>query len=161
MVVATKNATALRPNLGDFSSIVCFKAVVVGVEQALGAQAARVALLQAGRARGRQVAEEAGLAGRGSVEGAAEVLDGLIGASGTRLCRVESVAMVGDVVKVRLQETVCSAGEPEGSPRKLSFTLGAVQGAVEAVLGVKLKPEQTESVLRGGTCDEVTLTKMG
>lgn len=30
----------LRPQLGDYSSIVCFKALVVGVEKALGERAA-------------------------------------------------------------------------------------------------------------------------
>ena len=37
----------LRPQLGDFNSIVCFKAAVIGIEKALGDRAARVALLAA------------------------------------------------------------------------------------------------------------------
>ena len=41
----------LRPELGDFNSIICFRAVVVGREEALGERAAAVALKAAGRAR--------------------------------------------------------------------------------------------------------------
>ena len=42
-----------------------------------------------------------------------------------------------------------------GSPRTLTFTLGAVQGALESVTGRKLKGTQIASVLRGGTHDVV------
>ena len=38
----------LRPTLGDFSSIVCFKSAVVGIEDALGEKAAAIALIAAG-----------------------------------------------------------------------------------------------------------------
>ena len=53
----------LRPNLGDFSSIVCFKAAIVGMEDALGDKATAIALTTAGRSRGRQLATELGLSG--------------------------------------------------------------------------------------------------
>jgi hypothetical protein len=41
----------LRPQLGDYASIACTKAIVVEMEQALGERAAHVALLAAGRAQ--------------------------------------------------------------------------------------------------------------
>ncbi|HBY77432.1 MAG TPA: hypothetical protein DEG47_10655, partial [Cyanobacteria bacterium UBA11148] len=51
------------------------------------------------------------------------------------------------------RETVCSAGEPQGSSRQCTFTLGAIQGFLEAFLGKRLRGIQTESVLRGGNYD--------
>ncbi len=38
----------LRQTLGNFSSIVCFKAAIVGMEDALGERAAAIALIAAG-----------------------------------------------------------------------------------------------------------------
>jgi hypothetical protein len=52
-----------RPTLGDFSSIVCFKAAIVGMEDALGEKATAIALTTAGRSRGKQLAGELGLIG--------------------------------------------------------------------------------------------------
>ena len=150
-------STELRPHMGDFNSIVCFKAVVVGMEKTLGPQAALVGLLAAGRARGDEVVTSLGLKGRGIRDGEAirAALDAALGKDGTRLCGVERVEFSGDTVRVALSETVCSAGEPQGSPRTLSFTMGAVQGAIEGVTGLKLKGKQVESVLRGGQYDVI------
>lgn len=150
---------SIRPNLGDFSSIVCFKALVVGVEETLGSGAANVALKSAGRKRGHSLVASLGLTGAAPAPDAiAKALDAAIGVNGTRLCQVDAVERDGDNFVVRLSETVCSAGEPQGSDRQLTFTLGAVHGAIEALYNVKLRGKQTESVLRGGTHDVVTLT---
>ena len=54
-------STPLRPHLGDFNSIVCFKAVVVGMEAALGEKTAAVGLIAAGRKRGAAVVDGLGL----------------------------------------------------------------------------------------------------
>ena len=112
---------------------------MVGVEQALGERAAHVALINAGRARGRQIAEQH------------------VGASGTRLCVVEQVEERGETIRVVLSETLCSAGEAQGSPRVLTFTMGAIQGVFEVLTGRALKARQVESVLRGGTFDVIEL----
>lgn len=150
-------STQLRPDLGDFSSIVCFKAVVVGMEAALGEKTAAVGLIAAGRKRGAGVVEGLGLTGAGinNPEEVTRALDDAIGKNGTRLCRVDGVELKGDGIRVNLSETVCSAGEPQGSPRNLTFTLGAVQGALEALTGRKLKGSQVASVLRGGSHDTI------
>ena len=50
-------STQIRSELGDFSSIVCFKAVITGMEEALGEKATAIALIAAGRARGKKLAE--------------------------------------------------------------------------------------------------------
>ena len=55
------SATALRKELGDFSSIVCLKALVVGLEDVMGVQGARANLILAGRIRGQTIAKSLGL----------------------------------------------------------------------------------------------------
>ena len=158
-IVANKD---LRSSLGDFSSIVCFKAVVVGVEETLGVPAALVTLKAAGRRRGKALAESLGFGkSQLSLGDAAAALNAAIGLKGTRLCNIERISQDGDAVRVALTETVCSAGEPEGSSRELSFTLGAVHGAVEVLLMKKMRAKQVESVLRGGKADVIELTPIG
>ncbi len=147
----------LRPDLGDFSSIVCFRALVIGVENILG-RAAHGTLVGAGRARGKALVASLGLSGQG-FEGAQEKLDEALGPNGTRLCRVRRIEVSegGEKVEVYLSETICSAGEPQGSSRRLTFTLGAVRGAVEELAGRDFNIKQTGSVLRGQDFDIATL----
>ena len=147
----------LRPTLGDFNSIDCFKAVVTGMEQALGERTAAVGLIAAGRIRGANLVTSLGLAGSGGTDPQAiqVALDNALGVHGTRLCRVEKVELEDGTYRVHLGETVCSAGEPQGSPRNCSFTLGAIQGALETLSGRKLRGRQVASVLRGGTHDVI------
>lgn len=163
MATSTISVTAhIRPELGDFSSIVCFKAVVVGVEEALGEKAAAIALISAGRARGKQVAAELGLTGsQTALEDIAPIVNQALGKDGTRLCIVDKIATEGETIKVYCRETVCSAGEPQGSPRCLTFTLGAVQGVLEQITGKRLRGKQIESVLRGGTHDVLSFEAIG
>lgn len=147
----------LRPQIGDFASIRCTKAIVVGVEKALGERAAHVALINAGRMRGREIAEQS-FGGRSvALADTAPLLNQAIGAEGTRLCIVERVSEKDGAIHVALSETLCSAGEPQGSPRLLTFTMGAIQGAFEVVTGRPLKAKQIESVLRGGSYDVIEL----
>ncbi len=155
---------AERTELGNFSSIVCVKAIVVGVEEALGEKAAAIALISAGRQRGKKLAEELGLANKGadlSLEDVQQKANYALGKDGTRLCIVEKVVQEGDVYKVYTCETICSAGEDEGSPRQCTFTLGAIQGFLEAFLGKRLRGQHTQSVLRGDTHDVLEYTLLG
>lgn len=151
----------LRATLGDFSSIVCFKAVVVGVEETLGKQAAAVALKGAGRIRGRDLAHSLGFGKTAlSLSDAAVAMRVALGVDGTRLCWVDSIEQVGDRYHVRVSETICSAGEPQGSDRGLTFTLGAVHGALEVLLQKKLRGKQIGSILRGDTHDVIEFTDL-
>ena len=151
----------LRPTLGDFSSIVCFKSAVVGIEDALGEKAAAIALTAAGRNRGRHLAQELGLAEPSlSFEDIAYKLGFALGKDGTRLCIIHSILSEGDVIKVYTSETFCSAGEPQGSERKCTYTLGAIWGVLEQVTGKRLQGKHTESVLRGGDYDVFEFTKL-
>lgn len=149
----------LRSQLGEFNSIVCFKAAVVGVEQALGERAARVALTAAGRTRGRDLVASLGLDGSSTtLDDAARKLGAALGEDGTRLCNIHSIVEQGDEILVTVSETVCMAGEPMGSKRECSFTLGAVHGAVEALTGRKLRAKHTHSRWRGDADDIFTMT---
>lgn len=151
----------IRSNLGDFSSVVCFKAVITGVEDTLGPDGAAVVFTRAGKVRGHALANELGVAGSNvPVEQMADLLNGAIGEQGTRLTGVKSVTKEGDSYIVDCFDTVCSAGEPQGSDRKCTFTLGAVWGALEAITGEIFIGEQTESVLRGGEYDRFVFSPL-
>ena len=151
----------LRKDLGDFSSVVCFKAVITGVEDTLGPDGAAVVFTRAGRVRGHNLARELGVS-NSSVEPQkiAEMLDGAIGKNGTCLTGVKSVTKEGDNYIVDCYDTVCSAGEPQGSDRKCTFTLGAVQGALEEITGQTFYGEHTDSVLRGGQYDRFVFSPL-
>lgn len=150
-------STEHRPGLGDMSSIVCFKACVRGLEEALGTRAALVSLRAAGRSRGRGLVDELGLADSvNSPEEAAGPLAEALGPNGTRLCIVEGITKLDeDTYRVDLSETICSCLEEPGSTTELSYTFGAVQGALERLVGAKVRGKQTGSVLRGHEFDTV------
>ena len=154
---------ALRKELGDYNSIICFRALILGIEDALGTRAATIALLSAGRARGKQLAKDLGLSNaNANFNEIAELMNGALGAKGTRLCIIDKIESPEEnVLLVYCRETVCSAGEMPGSSRQLSYTMGAVQGALEEVVGRRLRGKQVASVLRGGTHDVVQLTPIG
>lgn len=154
--------TQLRPELGDFNSIVCFKAVVVGVEEALGEKAAAIAMIAAGRTRGKKLAADLGLIGKSiSLDELAQLLQNALGKEGTQLCIVDRIVEENSKYKVYCRETVCSAGEPQGSSRQVTFTLGALQGALEQTFGKRLRGKQIESVLRGGSHDVIEFETLG
>ena len=153
------NSLSSRPTLGQFSSIVCFKSVITGMEEALGEKATAISLIAAGRARGKELAKSLGLSGSTQdLSVIAAKLNEAVGANGTHLTAVDKIVQEGELIRVYCSETVCSAGEPDGSPRKCTFTLGAVWGALTEVTGKKLRGMQTESVLRGGTHDVFEFT---
>lgn len=152
---------AERTQLGNFSSVVCLKAIVVGVEEALGEKAAAIALISAGRQRGKKLAEELDLANKNdqiSLEEVTQKVSQVLGKDGTRLCIIDKIEQEDATYKVYTRETVCSAGEDEGSPRQCTFTLGAIQGFLEAFLGKRLRGKHTESVLRGSSYDVLEYT---
>lgn len=148
-----------RKNLGDYSSIVCLKAIVSGLEDIMGVQAARGNLILAGRKRGKVIAEKLNLTLTDKPpEEWSIILKEAIGKTGTRLCSIEHVKIDGTLINVDLLDTVCSAGEEPGSQRLLTFTLGAIQGALEEITGKKMRAKQTGSVLRGQDYDSIEFT---
>ncbi|ADV65979.1 hypothetical protein Deima_0318 [Deinococcus maricopensis DSM 21211] len=157
----TPSEFTIRPRLGDFNSVVCFKAVITGVEDTLGPDGAAVVFTRAGKVRGHALVAELGLTGANvPVEQIAAALDAAIGEAGTRLCAVTNSYQDGDTIVIETQDTVCSAGEPQGSDRRCTFTLGAVWGALEAVTGRTYLGEHTESVLRGAQSDKFVFSPL-
>ncbi len=151
----------LRKELGDFNSVACFKAAILGMEEALGEKATAIAMTTAGRMRGKQLGQQLGLvAGTISLDEATHKLQLALGKEGTKLCIVEKIISEGDVIKVYTSETVCSAGEAQNSQRKCTFTLGAVWGSIEYLMDKRLRGTQTESVLRGGSHDVFEFTPL-
>lgn len=161
--MATDTVThEVRPELGDFSSIACFKALVTGTEEALGEKAAAIAFIAAGRIRGKQLVEQLGLTGQSiSLEELTKIIQKALGTEGTRLCIVDKIIDNTNAILVYCRETICSSGEAAGSPRTLSYTLGAIQGALEQSMGKRLRGKQIESVLRGGSHDVVSFEIIG
>jgi len=132
------------------------------MEEALGEQTTAIALIAAGRTRGKKLAQELGLSNTNpSFDAIATQLNAAIGANGTHLTAVDKIVQDGDVIKVYCSETVCSAGEPQGSDRKCTFTMGAVWGALSEITGKKFRGTHTESVLRGGTHDVFEFSTLG
>jgi hypothetical protein len=96
-----------------------------------------------------------------SLDEAGSRLSQALGKDGTRLCKIDKIIEQGDVIQVYTSETVCSAGEPQGSSRSCTFTLGAVWGAIEQVTGKRLQGKHIESVLRGSSHDIFEFKPLG
>ena len=152
--ISRSMSTRLRPELGEFSSIRCFKAIITGMEEMLGVRATEIALVAAGRVRGKKLVEDLGLANQEcSLDKLTNKIASALGKEGTRLLILEKFEKVDDVYKAYVRETICSAGEPEGSERKCTYTLGAMQGVLETIMNQRFRGKHTESVLRGGEYD--------
>ncbi len=146
----------LRSNLGQFSSVVCLKAIITGIEDTLGDKATAIALISAGRIRGKNLAEEGQLGSLNIDDDLDEITSKVaevLGAEGTRLLLLHKIERKGDLFYTYSTDTVCSAGETPGSSRQCSFTLGALQGVLEVITGKKFRGIQTGSVLREGDYD--------
>lgn len=159
----TMTPQAERHELGYFMSVICFKAAVVGMEEALGEKAAAIAMIAAGRQRGKQLANDLNLADQGDKLSISDVADKAriaLGSEGTRLCIIDKIEQEGDILRVYARETPCSHGEPDGSPRKCTYTLGAIQGFLETFSNRRLRGNHVESVLRGSDHDVLEFTPL-
>ena len=151
----------LRQELGDFNSIVCFKSVIHGMEDALGEKATAIALTKAGRSRGKKLAEDLGLSGSlDSLDSIAGKLSLALGKEGTRLCIIDKIVQMAMSLKPTLLKPFVLPVKQPNSDRKCTFTMGAIWGALEQVLGNRLRGVHTESVLRGGNYDVFEFTPL-
>ncbi len=137
--------------------------VKTAMEETLGDRATAIALTAAGRKRGKNLVADLGLTGEGDSLPWDQVASGFnqaLGKDGTRLCFVDKIEQMGDVIKVYATETVSSAGELQGSEYQCTYTLGTVWGALEQFLGKRLHGKHSESVLQSGDHDVFEFTEM-
>lgn len=73
---------------------------------------------------------------------------------------IEQIKPEGDAIKIFTTETLCSAGEAQGSNRKCTYTLGVIWGALELANGRLFASKYTEFVLRGGSDDVFNFTEL-
>lgn len=144
----------LRSELGDFVSIICFQAAIIGMEEELGEKTTAIALTAAGRNRGKNFAEKLGLTGiSADWDLITDQICSALGVNGTKLVKINKIVEGDGVIKVFTSEALCSVSEPEGSFRKCTYTLGVIWGALEEITQKRLKGIHTESVLRGADYD--------
>lgn len=137
--------TQLRPQLGDYVSIICFRYMRHMAEDTAG----RALIIAAGRKRGRDLIEELGLTGKTTdPDEIQQALLRELGSEGTRLCIVERVEVAGDGYQVYVNESVCSMGVKASGPICV-YTFGAVMGAIEAVSGKRLVGKEVECIAAG------------
>ncbi len=152
----TMKNPVLRQELGDFSSVIFLKGIVIGLEESLGEKNAAIALIAAGRNQGKKLAQEVSLIDNStswSLDEIREKINQVLGKEGSRLFIIDKLENEGEVYKVYTKETFCSSGEVEGSSRKCTYSLGIIQGFLEAVMAKRLQGKQTGSVLRGHSHD--------
>lgn len=143
-----------RDQLGQFSSIESFRALIEGMSDALGEKATAVALTAAGRKHGQELAEKLGFKGSTqNLEDATKQIADVLGPDGARLCIIDKITREGDEIKVYTTETLCAIGGTDDQPPKCTFTLGLVWGVLTELMQQKLKGNQTKSVLRGDDYD--------
>jgi predicted hydrocarbon binding protein len=140
----------LRPELGDFMSLICFQYLRQVAEETAG----RALIITAGRQRGRDLAEQLGLLGA-SQDAAMlrEKLDTALGGDGTRLCMVQSVTPKDNGgYEVKVAEGACPAGVTSSEPF-CAFTLGVFMGAISAMTGQRMLGKESECCATGAhTC---------
>ena len=153
---------ALREQLGDFSSVICLKAMIKGLEEALGEKATAIALTASGRKRGKDLVKSLGLSKATiSLEAVSSQLAAALGKEGTCLCILHRITSEDGIFKAYITEDVCTAGEPQGSDFKCLFTLGAIWGAIEEVTGQRLQGKHTESTLKGSAHNVFEFKSLG
>jgi predicted hydrocarbon binding protein len=138
--------SATRPTLGPMMNAVCFQYLRFHAEEVVG----RVPIVAAGRRRGYDVIVEKGLVGvPADGEKLTEVLDGVLGVDGTRLCLVHSVEPMGaGAFEVRISEGACTMGRESDVP-VCAYTLGVFMGALQAIWGSPMRGEESQCEAMG------------
>ena len=101
----TPVSSQIRRILGELSRITCFKAAVVEIEEALGEKTATIALVTAGRQRGKSLVQSLGLSSKqANWEEVTQPLHKALGKEGTRLCLIDKILKADTGFKVYCQE---------------------------------------------------------
>ncbi|NMG09818.1 hypothetical protein DP117_24185 [Brasilonema sp. UFV-L1] len=121
--------------LGDFVSVMDYKALLEGIEHNIGTKAAATLITAAGRTYGKKIAIRLGATME--TQNLSTVLKRLninLGLEGTRLCVIEEVFQQGDFIKVKVVEPVEMSGETDDSKRLCPFTLGVLSGFIDTIM---------------------------
>ncbi len=155
----TQQPRITRPELGETVSLDCLKAIISGMEQTFGNQAANVALTATGKLHGKKIAQtyqlnSISLQDAASLQQLTTSLQQILGKNGSRLVIIDNIEQLPPHgYRVFARETVCSADEPIGSDHRCNFTLGVIHGILEVCGGVPLSASQTASVLHNSSHD--------
>ncbi len=143
-----------RENLDNFVGLVCVQSIITGMENTLGEQAIAVALIGAGRTRGKNLVNSLGLTGsKIPLEEFASKLSYALGNNGTKLCFVEKIDQIKDSILVYTKETIFSRREEKDSYRGCNYTLGVVWGALESIYDQRYLGSHAKSMLSNNTYD--------
>ena len=130
-----------RPELGSFMNAVCFQYLRIYTEEVAG----RAPIIAAGRTRGSDVVKALALSGTVTDAGVIqEMLDGVLGANGTKLCLIQGITPRPDGgYEVRLTESACTMGQTASEPL-CAFTLGVFIGAIAALTSQRMTGREVE-----------------
>lgn len=119
---------------------VCFQYLRIHTEEL----ADRAPIIAAGRKRGADVIESLGLTGKlTDASKIQEQLSPVLGAEGTRLCLIQSIAPRGQGYEVRITEGACTMNQTSDAPL-CAFTLGVFIGAISALTGQRMTGKELE-----------------
>lgn len=137
---------ATRATLGSFMSLTCFQYLREVAEENAG----RALVVSAGRKRGQDLIESLGLTGHSQDPAVITTkLNTALGADGTKLCTVKSVAAKPNGgFEVRIVEGACTAGMTTTEPH-CAFTMGVFIGAVSELTGQRMLGHETECCAMG------------
>lgn len=149
----------LRQQLG-FSSIVCLKAIITGMEDALGEKATAIALTAAGRNRGKNLVRNGGLTKVTSLylKDIAYKLRLALGKDGTRLCLVDKIEQENDVSRFILQKRCVLQVNLKSHLVNAPLRWVLFGGRQKKFSRLRLQGKHIESVLRGSEYDVFQFT---
>lgn len=120
----------LRPTLGPYMSVECFRFLRFGAEETAG----RALIVSAGKQRGHSL--EAELKGIDPSDEASltTALAKIFGLDGTRLCIVNQVKKTDTGYEIHVAESACAWGLQSDEP-VCAYTLGVAIGVIETITG--------------------------
>ena len=137
-------AEVLRPTLGSYMSIECFRFLRFGAEDTAG----RALIVSSGKQRGHSLSDILGGLSANDTAAITQRLSDVLGVDGTRLCLVHDVSKTDDGFTVRISESACASGLKADEP-VCAYSLGVFIGALEVITGTRIHGRETECTATG------------
>lgn len=134
----------IRPTLGAYMSIECFRYLRFGAEDTAG----RALIVSAGKQRGHSLKDVLKGVNSEDVSQLKATLAKLLGVDGTRLCMVDDVTKTATGYEVRVSESACCYGV-KSDENVCAYTLGVFSGVMEVVSGKRIAGQETECAATG------------